>query len=283
MSAATLELTLLGMIWGGSFLFMRIAAGPFGPLPLVETRLALGALILLPFLWSGRTRMNARLWLRFAGIAAVNSVIPFSLFAWAAERAPAGIGAITNAMAVMFTALWALVLFRERISRPRLIGLIAGFAGVAVLALGRSGGTHVWPAALAGMTAALCYGLGLILARHYLAGLPSGLVAAANLTTGAIMLAPFALATWPAQPIPVNAWVSAVLLGVLCTGIAFVLYFRLLARIGPHRTSTVTYLVPLFAVLWAYLALGEPLTPTMAIAGVLILVGVALSQQEARR
>src|SRR5580658_5676239 len=98
------ELTLLGAIWGGSFLFMRVAAGDFGPVPLVEVRLALGALVLTPFLWRARAQFTARVWLRVAGIAAINSVLPFTLFAWGAERAPAGIGAITNAVTVMFTA-----------------------------------------------------------------------------------------------------------------------------------------------------------------------------------
>ena len=108
-------------------------------------------------------------------------------------------------------------------------------------------------------------------------------MAAANLLSGSILLAPLALYSWPRQPPGVHAWVSAVLLGVLCTGIAFVFYYRLIARIGAARTSTVTYLIPLFGVIWAWLLLGEPLTLTMAVAGLLILAGVALSQQPARR
>jgi drug/metabolite transporter (DMT)-like permease len=278
-----LELTLLGAIWGGSFLFMRVAAPQFGAFPLVEARLALGALILLPFLWQARARFSLALWWRIAGIAAVNSVIPFCLFAWGAERAPAGIGAITNAMTVMFTALVAYFLYQEHIGRRRLIGLTAGFIGVAVLASGRTAGVQVWPAALAGTAAALCYGFGINLVKRYLSGLPAGAVAAANLLSGSILLAPLALYSWPRQPPGVHAWVSAVLLGVLCTGIAFVFYYRLIARIGAARTSTVTYLIPLFGVIWAWLLLGEPLTLTMAVAGLLILAGVALSQQPARR
>src|ERR1700730_15721784 len=110
-----LELTLLGAIWGGSFLCMRVAAADFGPLPLVEARLALGALTLLPLLWAARAQFSVGLWLRIAGIAAINSVISFALFAWGAERAPAGIGAISNAMTVMFTALVAFLFYGEQI------------------------------------------------------------------------------------------------------------------------------------------------------------------------
>ncbi|HXZ60891.1 MAG TPA: DMT family transporter [Steroidobacteraceae bacterium] len=276
-----LELTLLGAIWGGSFLFMRVAATDFGPLPLVEARLALGGLVLTPFLWRARAQLTAGLWLRIAGIAAINSVVPFALFAWGAERAPAGIGAITNAMTVMFTYLVAHFFFGERVGARRLIGLAAGFVGVAILASGRTAGEGVWQAALAGTAASVCYGFGINLVRRYLTGYPSAAVAAANLITGSVLLAPLAAYTWPARAIPAASWASAVLLGALCTGVAFVLYYRLIARIGAPRTSTVTYLIPLFGVVWAWLVLGEPLTASMALAGALILSGVALSQQRA--
>jgi drug/metabolite transporter (DMT)-like permease len=276
-----LELTLLGAIWGGSFLFMRVAAADFGPLPLVEARLALGGLVLTPFLWRARAQFTPGLWLRIAAIAAINSVVPFALFAWGAERAPAGIGAITNAMTVMFTYLVAHFFFGERIGARRLIGLTGGFVGVAILASGKTAGDGVWQAALAGTAAAVCYGFGINLVRRYLTGYPSAAVAAANLITGALLLAPLALYSWPSRSIPPASWASAVLLGVLCTGAAFVLYYRLITRIGAPRASTVTYLIPLFGVIWAWLVLGEPLTATMALAGALILSGVALSQQRA--
>jgi len=273
------ELTLLGAVWGGSFLFMRVAAADFGPFALVEVRLALGALILMPFLWQARARFTPAVWLRVAGIAAINSVLPFVLFAWGAERAPAGIGAITNAMTVMFAALVAFLFYGERIGPWRWIGLVAGFIGVTILASGHIAGASVGAAALAGTAAALCYGLGINFVRHYLSGFPAAAIAAANLGAGALLLLPFALYSWPQHPIPVTSWLSAVLLGVLCTGIAFVFYYRLIARIGAPRTATVTYLIPLFGVIWAWLLLGERVTLSMVLAGALILAGVAMSQQ----
>ena len=278
------ELTLLGAVWGGSFLFMRIAAADFGPFALVEARLALGALALAPFLWRARTLFTPAVWLRVAGIAMINSVLPFVLFAWGAERAPAGIGAITNAMTVMFAALVAFLFYGERIGRRRWIGLVAGFVGVTILASGHIAGASVGAAALAGTAAALCYGLGINFVRHYLSGFPAAAIAAANLGAGALLLLPFAIYSWPQSPIPVASWLSAVLLGVLCTGIAFVFYYRLIARIGAPRTATVTYLIPLFGVIWAWLLLGEGVTLSMVLAGALILAGVGLSQQrEAKR
>jgi drug/metabolite transporter (DMT)-like permease len=278
-----LELTLLGAVWGGSFLFMRVAASDFGPLPLVEVRLALGALALMPFLWRARAQFTVGLWLRVAGIALVNSVLPFLLFAWGAERAPAGIGAITNAMTVMFTTLVAFMLYGEHISPRRAAGLVVGFLGVWVLASGKIAGASVGSAALAGTAASLCYGFGINFVRRYLTGFPPAALAAANLASGAVLLAPFAFYRWPAHPIGAASWGSAVLLGVLCTGVAFVFYYRLIARIGAARTSTVTYLIPLFAVIWAWLLLGEPLTLTMALAGLMILAGVGLSQQREKK
>ena len=277
-----LELTVLGAIWGGSFLFMRVAAADFGPFPLVEARLGLGALILLPFLWRARAQFTWALWLRIAGIAAINSVLPFALFAWGAERALAGIGAITNAMTVMFTALVAFLFYSERIGPRRLIGLVGGFVGVAILASGKTAGASVWPAALAGTTASLLYGFGINLVRHNLTGYPSAAIAAATLLSGTVLLAPLAIYSWPHHPIGAASWVSALLLGVLCTGVAFVFYYRLIARVGAPRTATVTYLIPLFGVVWAWLVLGEPLTVSMALAGALILAGVAISQRATR-
>ncbi len=274
-----LELAVLGAIWGGSFLFMRVAAADFGPLPLVEVRLSLGALILLPFLWQARAQFSLRLWLMIAGIATINSVVPFALFAWGAERAPAGIGAISNAMTVMFTALVAFIFYGARISGRRMLGLAAGFAGVVFLASGRVAGASVWPAALAGTTAALLYGIGINLVRRHLTSYPPVAIAAATLVSGSLVLAPLAVYSWPSHAIAAASWGSAALLGVLCTGIAFVFYYRLIARIGAMRASTVTYLIPFFGVIWAWLILGEPLTLTMGVAGALILTGVALSQQ----
>ena len=278
-----LELTLLGAIWGASFMFMRVAVADFGPFPLVDVRLAFGALVLTPFLWRARAQFTWVLWLRIAGIALMNATIPLTLFAWAAERAPAGISAISNGTTVMFTALVAFVFFGERIGARRLTGLIIGFVGITILASGRTAGVSVAPAALAGTAASLCYGIGINLVRRYLRPYPPAAVAAAALTSGAVLLAPLALWNWPHHPLTATSWVSALLLGVLCTGFAFVLYYRLVARIGAPRTSTVTYLIPLFGVIWAWLLLGERVTLSMVLAGALILAGVGLSQQPAAR
>lgn len=274
-----LELGLLGAIWGASFMFMRVAAAEFGSTPLVAIRLGLGALILLPFLWRERRTFDRGLWPRLALIGAVNSAIPFVLFAWAAQRAPAGVGAITNSMAVLFVALIAFLFYGEKIGPRRAIALVTGFVGVVVLASGKVGGASIGLPVAAGTAAAFLYGIGANLVKRHLAGLPATAVAAATLSCAALLIAPFAIAQWPQHAVSAKSWGAVALLGVLCTGIAFVMYYRLIARIGAPRAATSTYLVPLFGVGWAWLLLDEPLTVTMGIAGALILGSVVLSQR----
>lgn len=277
-----LELGVLGAIWGASFMFQRIAAPEFGTLALAEIRLAFGALVLLPFLWHRRAVFNARLWPKLILIGAINSAVPFALFAWASLHAPAGIVAITNATAVLFTALVGFLFFGEQVGWRRGAALLAGFAGVAVLTVGKTAGASLGWAVVAGCAAAFLYGVGVHLLRRHLSGLPPAAVAAATLGTSALLMLPLAIAQWPTQPISMQSWFSAAMLGVLCTGLAYALYYRLVQRVGPGRAVSVTYLVPLFAVAWAWWLLDEPLTLTMAAAGALILGSVAISQRAAK-
>src|SRR4249919_3139993 len=229
------ELGLLGAIWGASFLFQRISAPQFGALPLGELRLVLGAAVLLPFLWRDRAAFPLKLWPRIALVGAINSAIPFALFAWAAQRAPAGVIAISNSMAVLFTALVAFLFFGERIALSQGVALVAGFAGVVVLAGAKTAGMSIGWGVVAGTSAAFLYGIGVNLIRHWLAGLPPVALAAGTLSCAAIVLAPFAVLSWtPVAKTPL-AWASAIALGIVCSGVAYALYYRLIQRIGGAR------------------------------------------------
>jgi len=273
------ELVALGAIWGGSFLFMRVAANDFGPFPMVATRLLFGSVILLPLLWRARASIRvSHLW-KMLALGALSAAIPFTLFAWGAERAPAGIGAIANSMTVLFAALVAFVGFGEKIGTRKAIALVAGFVGVAILASGRTSGDNVALAALAGAAASFCYGLAANLIKTYLSDIAPTAVAAGCLLGATILTAPLAALTWPEAPIPAKSWVCVVALGVLSTGLAYAFYFRLIQRIGASRAATATYLVPLFGVAWAWMFLGEALTPSMALAGAIILGSVIFSQK----
>jgi len=171
--------------------------------------------------------------------------------------------------------------FGEKIGARRAIALLVGFAGVVLLATSKAGGLSVGMAVVAGSTAALLYGVGVNLVRRHMAGIPPAAAAAATLTCAALVMAPFAATHWPQQPIAPIAWGSAIAIGIICTGYAFLLYYRLIQRIGPARAATVTYLVPLFGAAFAWMFLGEPVTPAMLGAGVLILGSVAFSQRKA--
>jgi drug/metabolite transporter (DMT)-like permease len=181
-------------------------------------------------------------------------------------------------MTALCAALMGYLFFHEKLSTRQSIALVTGFTGIIVLASGRMAGMSVGWASIAGAAASLLYGLGAHLARRHLQGLPSAALAAVTLGSGALMAAPFAIVTWPSHAIAMQSWLSAAALGVLCTGIAFVMFYRLIAKIGANRTAIVTYLIPPFGVAWGWLFLDEPVTATMAIACVLILGSVAMSQ-----
>ena len=274
-----IELLLLGAVWGASFMFMRVAAPEFGTVPLVEMRLSLGAAVLLPFLIRAWHKMPRGRWPMLALIGTINSAIPFALFAWAAQHAPAGVGAISNAMTVLFTALVAVAFFDEKIGLRRGSALVVGFIGIIVLASSKIAGASVTEAVIAGTLASLSYGVGANLVRKFLTGMPTTAIAAATLSCAALITLPFAIAYWPEQPISARAWGSAAMLGAVCTGLAFALFYRLINRVGASRAVTVTYLIPVFGVLWAWWLLDEPLTISMAVAGVLIVGSVAISQR----
>jgi drug/metabolite transporter (DMT)-like permease len=275
-----LDLTLLAALWGGSFLFMRVAAPDFGPLALIGVRLASAAALLVAWLaLTGELRLlQVHAWpLLVVGV--LNSALPFCLFAWALLSVSAGFAAILNATSPLWGALIARVWLRERLGRWRIAGLVIGLAGVVLLVWGRAGlqpGGEGWPV-LAGLAGGLSYGLAGHYTRRHLSGVPSLAVAAGSQCHAAIALAPLAWYAWPQQLPSVDAWAAALVLGLACTGVAYVLYFRLIANVGPSRAITVTFLVPAFAMTWGALFLGEQITAQMALACAVVLAGTALS------
>ena len=278
------DLLLLGAIWGASFLFMRVAAPDFGPWPLVFVRVAGASLVLLPLLaWRGQGSALRKHWRAIALVGLLNSALPFALFVVAALAINAGLSAIFNATTPMWAALVAWGWLNDRPAPMRALGLGLGFAGVLALAADKASltpGEHGISPALAVaacIAAAMLYGLAANLAKRHLSGVPSLAVAAGSQLAAAIVVAVPAGWTWPATAPSAAAWAAAALLSVVCTGAAYVLYFRLLARLGPPGAASVTFLVPLFAVAWGALFLGEQPTPAMLAGGAVILLGTALA------
>lgn len=271
---------MLGAIWGASFLFMRVAAPEFGAVPLIAARVGIAAAFLLPVL---ARRVGLRSLYEHASelliIGAINSAIPFSLFAYAVLSVTAGFASVLNSTAPLFGALVAFIWLRDRPGPARVAGLIIGFAGVLVLVWGRvavaddGGGLAV----LAGLSAAVLYGISANYVKKRLGGVDSLVVATGSLVAATVLLTPVAVFYWPQTPPTATSWISAVLLAVVCTGIAYILYFRLLSRVGPSKTLAVTYLIPLFGVLWGHFLLREPITASMVAGCTVILIGTTLA------
>lgn len=274
------ELLLLAAIWGASFLFMRLSSPEFGPLSLAFLRVAGASAFLIPLLawrqglgsWRGHWQP-----LLFAGL--LNSALPFALYAFAALHLPAGLSSILNATVPMWSALVAWAWLAQVPTRWRLLGLLLGFAGVASLASSRTGfrwDASAW-AVLGCLVATLNYAIGAVATKRWLGDVPPLAVAAGSQLGATVWLAPLGLWAWPTRMPNPGAWWNLIALSLLCTGVAYILYFRLMARLGPTNAVTVTFLIPVFAVIWGALFLHEALTVAMLGGGALVLAGVALA------
>jgi drug/metabolite transporter (DMT)-like permease len=274
------DLLLLGALWGASFLFMRVAVPHSGPPPLMAVRCGVGAAVLLPLLaWRGQ----AGALLPNAGglltVGVLNSALPFALFAYTTLSLTAGFTALLNATVPIWGARVAYAWLGDAPTRRQRAGLAIGFGGVLLLVDDRgsllAGGDGL--AVLASLVATLSYGIAASYTRRRLSGVPALVNATGSQFGATLALAVPAALTWPADPPATGAWGAAIALGVGCTGLAYILYFRLIARVGPARAMTVTYLVPVFAIVWGAMFLGE--TPTLAMlgAGAVILLGTALA------
>ena len=274
------ELLALAALWGGSFLFMRVAVPAFGPLALAFLRVFGAALMLVPLLAArGELASLRRHWRPIAVVGFVNSALPFLCFAYAALTINAGVSAIFNSATPLFAAIVAWLWLGDRMTPLRVVGLAIGFSGVLWLGwdkadFGRGGSAAAIAACL---LATMSYGIGPSLTKRHLGGVPPLAVAAGSQVAAAIFLvAPAALA-WPAVAPSPAAWLMMALLAFLGTGFAYVLYFRLIANAGPANAVAVTYLIPIFAVVWGGVFLGERLTPTLVAGCLVIFVGTALA------
>jgi len=271
----------LSLIWGASFLFIKVADRQFDPAALVFARLLLGCAVLLPaaFLVLGREALREarKAWRRLAVLGIVNTAIPFLLIAWAETRIDSGLAAILQAAAPIFTATLATRFGDEHIGGGRLAGVLVGLAGVALLV--GSPGPGGLLAALAMVLAALAYACGATFGSHMLAGTPSLVVGAVSSCAAMLVVAPFGLSHLPDALPGWKELASVAALGVGGTGIAYMLLFGLLRRAGASRTMLVTYLIPGIAVLYGALLLGEPLRAISLGGLALILVGVGLASR----
>lgn len=278
------EFVLLAAIWGSSFLFMRLGAQEFGAIPTAGLRVSIAALFLGPLLlWRGLWPQLARHWKKIFFIGLLNSAIPFACFSFALLSISTGLSAILNATVPLFGAVIAWLWLKDRPHGLRILGLLIGFAGVALLAWdkasfkpGASGLATGW-AVLACLTACLCYGISASYTKRYLSGLPSLVTATGSQFGATLGLALPTLWLWPTRAPGSTAWLALLAVGVLCTGVAYILYFRLIENVGPARSLTVTFAIPVFAVIYGVIFLGEVVSLWMLLCAAIIVCGTALS------
>lgn len=270
-------LVLLAAIWGSSFLFIKLGVDELEPAVVVLGRLVVGAAVLLPLLPGRGGTAPLR---RHAGpllvLGVANNAVPFWLLGFAETRIDSGLTAVIQAAAPIFTVLLAVRMDRtQRVTGLRLAGIVVGFVGVALLVGVQEGGQLL--GALAVIGTALCYAFSVLYAGRTVRSLPPLQVAVGQLGAAALVMAPIGLAQLPDEPPSAGALAAVCALGALGSGLAYLLYFAIIASAGASRAILVTYLVPAFALVYGAVFLGEAVTTT-ALAGLaLILGGTALA------
>jgi len=269
------RLTLLAAIWGGSFIFLRVLAPVLGPVITATARVSIAGIALIA--WFRVTGFDADLrgqWRHFVVIGVLNSALPFMLFSFAALHIPASYSVILNSATPLFAALLSALFLAERLTLAKIGGLVAGAAGVALV----SKAGPVVPDALFGASIAACLGAALLYAassvymKKYAAGAkPMAIAGWSQVAAGIVLLplVPFAPVRGEITPVVVA---NVLGLALLCSAVAYLLYYRLIADIGPTRALTVAFLMPLFGMTWGALLLGETITWPM-IAGCALIVG----------
>ncbi len=278
------DFVLLAAIWGSSFMFLRIAAGELGALPTAALRVAIASLFLWPLLrLQGQTGLLRQHWKPVLFVGVLNAGIPSALFAFAVMHISTGLSAILNATTPLFGALVAWGWLGDRPGLSRSLGLAIGFAGIVLLAGDQvgfqpdaSGLSSLW-AVLACLGATTCYALSASFTQKHIPPLPPLVTATGSQIGATLMLALPALYWHPTRMPDLQGWAALLMLGVLCTGVGYILFFRLIAKAGPARSLTVTYLITVFAVGYGVLLLGETVTLWMLMCGAIVLTGTALA------
>jgi drug/metabolite transporter (DMT)-like permease len=275
-----LELVTLAALWGASFLFMRIATPAFGPIALIALRSLIAVCFLMPLvIVTAKGHFIPANAGRLLLVGITGTALPFCLLSYATLYVTAGYVSILNSVTPIFSALIAWLWVREKMTFSALAGLFAGFIGVFILSLDKQpAGVEVsFLPVLAGLAATLCYGFSANYARHKLNHIHPLALACGSQTGSALFLLPISFWYIPQQMPDTTAWLAVIVLGIACTAIAFILYFRLIANVGVNKAVSVTYLIPFFGILWGMLFLGEQVSLLMLTGGLLILSGVSLT------
>lgn len=279
----SIMLVLLAAIWGGSFLFMRYSVPEFGVAPLIFLRVGLAALFLLPLLiWQGKSAELKRVWLPSFVNGWSNSAIPFCLIAYSLLTLSSGFASILNAVTPIATAVVGFLWLREGMSWLKTLGMLIGIAGVTLLAWNKLyvSQEDTWQVALAigaGILATLFYAISAIFTKRYLSGVDSMVLSTGSMLGASILLLPLAILYWPEHSVSLLSWLAAIALAIICSALAYLMFFRLIHTVGPARATTVTFIVPVFGMLWGATLLNEEVSLTMLLASAITLFGTGLA------
>jgi drug/metabolite transporter (DMT)-like permease len=269
------RLIALAAIWGSSFIFIRVLAPVLGPILTAAARVLIAGIVLVVYCRIiGLDTELARHWRKYLVIGAINSTIPFVLFAFAALHIPASYSVILNSTTPLFTALFAVPLLNERLTAAKIAGLVAGTAGVVLISKAGPVVPDLWfgSAVAACLGAAICYALSSIYMKKHAAGAKPLAIAAWSQVFAGLVLLPIVPFTPPPGVLSAVVVGNVLGLSLLCSAVAYVLYYRLIADIGPTRALTVAFIMPAFGMLWGALFLGETITLSM-IAGCALIIG----------
>lgn len=264
----------LGLVWGLPYLLIKIAVEDLSIPMVVFGRLFFAALVLLPIVLARRQLGSLRGHMRWVLVFAfVEMTITWWCLTYAETHLTSSLTGLLIATVPLVTAVFAKFAgVDDRLTGRRLLGLAIGFVGVAaIVGLDISGGQ--WLAMLALAITAVGYALGPIVIDKKLSDVPSLPVIAVSISVNALVYAPFAWAQRPTQPVPMSTWLAVLLLGLVCTALAFILFFALIAEVGPSRTTLITYINPAVAVVLGVLILSEPITWGILIGFPLVLIG----------
>lgn len=279
------RLVLLGAIWGGSFLFMRVAAPEFGAALTVEIRVALASLVLLGLAFTRGVKVDfSRDWKYFSVIGLTNSALPYWFFSWAETQMTASLASILNALSPICGLLIGAIWLKTPLRPLNVVGMAMALLGVAGVTGADSGDlahAKIWPV-LACLAATISYGFAANYTKSRSTKVEPLAAAAGSQIVAVLVLIPFSAVSLPTKVPGPAALGAVVLLGLLCTGAALAIFFKLISEEGASKTLTVTFIAPAFGVLWGALFLGESVSiAKIAFCG-LILLGTWLSSKETK-
>lgn len=283
-------LLMLSAIWGASFLLIKIGVSEIGPITFSMLRVLIGSLVLAAIVLTRRRwePVGHGVWWRFAFVGFFGTALPFAVIGWGTQFIPSGLSAILNATTPLFTFILATALGSEELRAARAVGVVIGLGGIVVLMWPQlQGGRHAsLLGELAVVAGSLCYAISAVYMRRNLAGQPALLTALGQVGMGCLVLLPFSLLERPWEFSLSPRVVSALLLlGIVGTGLAYIIYVQLIQGIGATATSLVTQIVPLFAVFWGWLVLAERpgwnalLALGMILTGLLLVNGLPLRKK----